>query len=290
MNSTGPQLLSRLLTAQRDEITESGVYRRLARLECDPENRRTLERIADDEARHYADLRAISGRDVEPDRRRLAAYVLVARVFGLTFGVKLMEKGEQRAQGVYRELERAYPQLAGVRADEESHERALLGMLNDERLDYMGSVVLGLNDALVELTGALAGLTFAFQNTRLIALSGLVTGIAASLSMAASEYLSTRAEGGENAGKSSLYTGLAYIATVLVLVSPYLLLQNYLACLAWTMGLAVVIIFGFTFYLAISKDLDFRTRFLEMAGISLGVAALSFGIGIVVKRLLGVEI
>ncbi len=290
MNSTGPQLLSRLLTAQRDEITESGVYRRLARLECDPENRRTLERIADDEARHYADLRAISGRDVEPDRRRLAAYVLVARVFGLTFGVKLMEKGEQRAQGVYRELERAYPQLAGVRADEESHERALLGMLNDERLDYMGSVVLGLNDALVELTGALAGLTFAFQNTRLIALSGLVTGIAASFSMAASEYLSTRAEGGENAGKSSLYTGLAYIATVLVLVSPYLLLQNYLACLAWTMGLAVVIIFGFTFYLAISKDLDFRTRFLEMAGISLGVAALSFGIGIVVKRLLGVEI
>lgn len=290
MDAIEPRLLQRLLTAQRNEITESGVYRRLARLERDPENRRTLERIADDEARHYADFRAISGRDVEPDRWRLAAYVLVARVFGLTFGVKLMEKGEQRAQRVYRELERAYPQLAGVRADEESHERALLGMLNDERLDYMGSVVLGLNDALVELTGALAGLTFAFQNTRLIALSGLVTGIAASFSMAASEYLSTRAEGGENAGKSSLYTGLAYIATVLVLVSPYLLLQNYLACLAWTMGLAVVIIFGFTFYLAISKDMDFRTRFLEMAGISLGVAALSFGIGIVVKRLLGVEI
>jgi VIT1/CCC1 family predicted Fe2+/Mn2+ transporter len=290
MDAIEPRLLARLLTAQRNEITEGGVYRRLARLERDPENRRTLERIAADEARHYDDLRAISGRDVEPDRWRLAADVLVARVFGLTFGVKLMEKGEQRAQGAYRELERAYPQLAGVRADEESHERALLGMLNDERLDYMGSVVLGLNDALVELTGALAGLTFAFQNTRLIALSGLVTGIAASFSMAASEYLSTRAEGGENAGKSSLYTGLAYIATVLVLVSPYLLLQNYLACLAWTMGLAVVIIFGFTFYLAISKDLDFRTRFLEMAGISFGVAALSFGIGIVVKRLLGVEI
>jgi len=290
MDAIEPRLLARLLTAQRNEITESGVYRRLARLERDPENRRTLERIAADEARHYADFRAISGRDVEPDRWRLGAYVMVVRVFGLTFGVKLMEKGEQRAQGVYRELERTYPQLAGVRADEESHERALLGMLNDERLDYMGSVVLGLNDALVELTGALAGLTFAFQNTRLIALSGLVTGIAASFSMAASEYLSTRADGGENAGKSSLYTGLAYIATVLVLVSPYLLLQNYLACLAWTMGLAVVIIFGFTFYLAISKDMDFRTRFLEMAGISLGVAALSFGIGIVVKRLLGVEI
>ena len=59
---------------------------------------------------------------------------------------------------------------------------------------YTGSIVLGLNDALVELTGALAGLTLALQDTKLIALTGSITGIAAALSMGASEYLSTKSE------------------------------------------------------------------------------------------------
>ena len=34
-------------------------------------------------------------------------------------------------------------------------------MINDERLQYISSMVLGINDALVELTGAPAGFTFA---------------------------------------------------------------------------------------------------------------------------------
>lgn len=279
-----------LLAAQRNEITESFVYRRLAARERHPENRATLERIAADEEAHHALLASVTGRDVGPDRWRVWFYVLVARLFGLTFGVKLMEKGEERAQRVYAELEGTYPQLAAVRADEQEHERALLDMLHDERLTYVGSIVLGLNDALVELTGALAGLTFAFQDTRLIALSGLVTGIAASLSMAASEYLSARAEGHANAGKASLYTGIAYIVTVALLVLPYLLLSSYMACLAIALATAVLIVLVFTFYVSVARDLPFWTRFLEMAGISLGVAAVSFGIGIAVKRLLGVEI
>ena len=50
----------------------------------------------------------------------------------------------------------------------------------------MGSVVLGLNDELVEFTGALAGFTLALSDHRLIALTGSITGIAAALSMASS--------------------------------------------------------------------------------------------------------
>jgi VIT1/CCC1 family predicted Fe2+/Mn2+ transporter len=290
MSAADFSALARLRIAQRNEITEHQVYRRLARLERDPENRRTLERIAADELSHYQVFTEISGRKVRPDHVRVEFYVLVARLFGLTFGVKLMEKGEERAQGVYAGLEAIYPQLRLVREDEEKHEHALLGMLNDERLSYVGSVVLGLSDALVELTGVLAGLSFAFQNTRLIALSGLITGIAAALSMAASEYLSTRAEEGQNAGKSSLYTGIAYIVTVLLLVGPYLVLHSYLVCLALALIMAVLIILIFTFYLSIAKDLPFTSRFLEMAAISLGVAALSFGIGVLVKKLLGVDV
>ncbi len=290
MSTAAPDLMPELLAAQRQEITENRVYLALAARQRDPANRETLRRIAADELRHYGEFARLTGRELGPSRRRAALFILTARLLGLTFGLKLMEKGEQRAQRSYARLEAAYPRLRAIREDEDRHENELLNMLRDERLDYAGSVVLGLNDALVELTGVLAGLTFAFQNTRLIALSGLVTGIAAALSMAASEYLSTRAEEGEHAGTSALYTGLAYIVTVFLLVLPYLVLASYLLCLALALATSVVIILVFTFYISVAKDLPFGRRFLEMAGISLGVAALSFGIGVLVKRVLGVEI
>ncbi|HPJ72903.1 MAG TPA: rubrerythrin family protein, partial [bacterium] len=41
--------------------------------------------------------------------------------------------------------------------------------------------------------------------------------------------------------------------------------------------------------LSVARDLPFLRRFLEMAGISLGVAAASFGVGYLVRALLGVD-
>jgi VIT1/CCC1 family predicted Fe2+/Mn2+ transporter len=163
-------------------------------------------------------------------------------------------------------------------------------MLDEELLQYVGSIVLGLNDALVELTGALAGFTLALGNPRLISLTGLVTGIAASFSMAASNYLSNRAENNPNAGKSALYTGIAYLITVVLLILPFILLGNPFFALAITLSTAVLIIFFFNYYLSVAKDLDFIHRFLEMALISLGVAALSFGIGYLLKNVMGVDV
>jgi VIT1/CCC1 family predicted Fe2+/Mn2+ transporter len=188
-------------------------------------------------------------------------------------------------------LEGIVPDIGAIARDEKKHEEALLAMLDEERLRYTGSIVLGLNDALVELTGALAGLTFALQNTRLIAMTGAITGIAAALSMAASEYLSTRAEGGEREPtRAAFYTGLAYIFTVLSLIFPYLVFKNYILCLASTLVVAVLIIAFFNYYISVARDLPFRRRFLEMAGLSLAVAAVSFGIGILMRTVFGVEV
>jgi hypothetical protein len=54
-------------------------------------------------------------------------------------------------------------------------------------------------------------------------MTGLITGIAAALSMAASEYLSTKAgETSKSAGKAALYTGGMYLAAVIVLVLPFI--------------------------------------------------------------------
>ncbi|MBN1433086.1 MAG: VIT1/CCC1 transporter family protein [Methanomicrobiaceae archaeon] len=288
-----PQEISKILDDfQRNEITENLIYINLAEREKDAENRDILERIAEDELRHYNAIKEITGRDFKPEKARVGCYTLMARVFGLTFTIKLMEKRENRAQLGYSKIKEKFPDINKIIADEERHELELAGMINEEKLGYMGSVVLGLNDALVELTGALAGFSFALQNTALIGAIGLITGIAAALSMAASEYLSEKAEeGGEKDPlRAATYTGGAYIMTVFLLILPYFIFSHYAAALAVAIITGIIIIFVFNFYISVAKDLDFKRRFLEMAGISLGVAGLSFLLGVVVRTLFGVDI
>jgi VIT1/CCC1 family predicted Fe2+/Mn2+ transporter len=149
-----------------------------------------------------------------------------------------------------------------------------------------------MNDALVELTGALAGFTFAMQNTKLIALAGLIIGISATFSMAASEFLSARQEGRTDAFKSCLYTGTAYLATVALLIMPYLILATnmYIIALIWMLAMVVIEIAVFTFYISVAKTEKFKPKFIEMSLISIGVAILSFVVSIVAKRFLGVDI
>jgi VIT1/CCC1 family predicted Fe2+/Mn2+ transporter len=285
------ELMAKLIRYQRNEITEHHIYTKLARTVKPPENRRILLKIAADERRHYDDWKAYTGRDVKPDRFQVYKYYWISRILGFTFGIKLMERGEQGAQENYAQLQGAIPEASAIAYDENEHEDALIEMLDEERLRYTGSIVLGLNDALVELTGALAGLTLALQNTQLIALTGSITGIAAALSMAASEYLSTQSENtAKSPVKASLYTGTAYILTVLVLILPYLVLANYYLSLACTLVAAIAIIALFNYYIAVARDEPFRKRFLEMAGLSLGVAGLSFVVGFLVRSVLGIEV
>jgi VIT1/CCC1 family predicted Fe2+/Mn2+ transporter len=286
-----PELKNRLLGFQLNEITEHRIYSLLAKAVKSPENRRVLSKIAADELRHYKLWKGYTHQEINPSYLKVRFYYFVSRILGLTFGIKLMERGEEDAQTHYRELKGKIKGIEGFIADENAHERALIDLLDEESLQYAGSVVLGLNDALVELTGALAGLTLAFQNTQLIALSGLITGVAAALSMATSEYLSTRSEDTKkNPLKSAIYTGVAYIATVAILILPYLLLDNYYVCLALTLSAAVLIIAVFNYYISVAKDQPFRVRFLEMAFLSLGVATLSFVFGYFIRSALGVEI
>lgn len=280
-----------LETFQRIEITEYHIYKRLAKSIKDPENRLILEKIAEDELRHSEDWKKYTQREIKPSQWDIFKYTLIGRLFGFTFGIKLMERGEEKAQANYAQLKGKVPNIEKWIHEEEIHEQKLLAMLDEERLRYAGSVVLGLNDALVELTGALAGLTLALQDVKLIALSGLITGIAASLSMAASEYLSTRSEETDkHPVRAAVYTGIAYIITVTLLVLPYLLIQNYIVDLIITLTIAVIIIAVFNYYISVAKDEPFRARFLEMAGLSLGVATFSFIIGYFIRQWLGVEI
>ena len=280
-----------ILTFQQTEITEHHIYKRLAKKVNSPENAKIIEQIAEDELRHYNGWKKYTNQDVQPRWFFVWFYYFISIVFGFTFGIKLMESGEESAQKNYAAISSTIPEALKFQQEEDVHEEQLINMLDEERLRYAGSIVLGLNDALVELTGALAGLTLALQDVKLIALSGLITGIAASMSMAASEYLSTRSEDTtKHPVRAAIYTGIAYIITVALLVLPYLLFDNYILDLVITLTIAVIIIAVFNYYISVAKGESFRARFTEMAGLSLGVALISFVIGYFIRQWLGIEV
>ncbi|MBC8436600.1 MAG: VIT1/CCC1 transporter family protein [Candidatus Omnitrophica bacterium] len=284
------RLIRKIAVFQETEISEHIIYKRLSRAVKDKRNREVLNRISEEELKHYNFWKKHTGRDVPADNLKVWWYYLISRIFGLTFGVKLMENNEGDAQVAYRRICEFIPEAKDLAKDEEEHENKLLNMIDEERLKYVGSVVLGLNDALVELTGALAGFTLAFANTRLIATAGLITGVAASLSMAASEYLSTKSEEhGKDPVKSCIYTGIAYIFTVAFLIFPFLVFKNLFFCLGVSITNAIIVILLFTFYISVARGISFRKRFFEMALISLGVAALSFALGFFIKSFLHLD-
>jgi VIT1/CCC1 family predicted Fe2+/Mn2+ transporter len=286
--------INELKKAQQDELVGQEVYGRLSKIIKDSNNAKILAKISEEEREHAKIFKKYTQTELKVNKFRVFFYLFVSRVFGLTFGIKLQEKGEEEAQKNYKRIHSAIPEMKEIIEAEEKHEAELIDMINEERLSYMSSVVLGLNDALVELTGALAGFTLSIQNSRIIALLGLITGISASFSMAASEYLSTKSEPDpeeqKRAGKSALYTGVAYILTVIALITPYFLIDNYIYSLIMTIVVALLIIFVFNYYISIANDYDFKKRFMEMAVISIGVAALSFVIGYLVKTFLGLEL
>ena len=277
---------------QQGELDESVIYTKIARFAKGDENKETLLRLAKEERAHCEIWKKYTHRDLKPNMWKVMWYVTMAWLLGFTFAVKLMERGEGRAQETYDRLAKEVPESAYIRQQENEHEHALLEMLDEERLQYVGSMVLGLNDALVELTGSLAGFTFAMQNTRLIALSGLIIGISATFSMASSEFLAARSEGRTDALKSCTYTGIAYLLTVVALIAPYLIFPNaqYMAALVAMLVIVILIIAGFTFYTSVAQSRPFKSRFWEMALISVGVAVVSFFVGIAAKHFLGVEL
>lgn len=280
-----------ILKIQKSELTDHVVYKKLSGFVKNNEHRQILEKISGDELRHYQIFKGLTGEESVPNRLKLFLFVFISRFLGLNFGLKLMESAEEIAQDTYERLKGVSPEIEAIIRDEEEHEKEIIGLINEESLKYVSSVVLGLNDALVELTAALTGFTLALQNSRLIGVVGLITGIAGSMSMAASEYLSTKQEETDkDPVKASIYTGIAYVCTVMLLTVPYFLFKNIFLNLSFVIAAALLIILIFTFYISVAKGLDFKKRFMEMAGLSLSIAATTFFIGLAMRKIFGVEI
>lgn len=285
------ELMKLVKKAQIDEEMGSILYAFMAKREKNEENKKLLERMSKDEKIHAEVWKSITKKNLKPNKLSILWFKILTVVMGFTFVVKTMQKKESLAQTGYEKMQEELPEATKMLEDERRHEKELYNMLDEERLHYIGAMVLGLNDALVELTGAIAGVTFALANTKLVALTGIITGVSATFSMAASNYLAERADNNPKALKSSIYTGMAYLVTVALLVLPYLLLPTNMYALAFFIMIATVIliIMFFNFYISVAKEEPFLKNFATMAIISLSVALISYVIALVARELLGID-
>lgn len=291
MVNLSPKELETIFSAQKLEISEYLIYEKLSQLVKDEATQKVLARLGSDSLKHYHFWQKITGKEAKVNTFRVWWYLSLARFFGITFCIRSLEDTERSIGKIYEGIAKFNKEFSWIIAEEKEHEEKVISLIDEDLLKYVSSIVLGSNDALVELTGTLAGLTLALQNNRLIGATGLITGLAASFSMASSEYLSTKSEkGAKTPLKAAFYTGITYVCTVLLLIFPYFLSRNYFLSLFLTLLNAFLIIMLFSFYIAVTQHISFKKRFLENFSLSFGIAFLSFVIGFLVRTFLKIEV
>ncbi len=292
MKTINQELRAILIKAKKNKITESIIYDKLSKIIKTENEKQIFKDLSLSELWHYNLWKSYTQTDVEPNNLKVWYFVFITRFLWLSFGIKLMENWEWTSQVNYKELINEIPEISDVIKAEEEHEAKLIWLINDNKLKYLSSIVLWLNDALVEITWALAWLSMTLQNPKIVWISGLIIGISAAISMASSEYLSSKSEDNDEISpkKAAVYTWIAYIFTVIALVLPFLFNLGIYLALALSLGTAILIIALFNYYISVAKNESFKARFLEMAWISIWVAIFSFLLWLVVNNVFWISI
>lgn len=282
-----------------DELFDSILYREMARREKDQRNRAALEELSAEEMQHYLFWSRLSG-PVElalRDRLRLRLAILSWRLLGKVFTIKFLERHEKSVVGEYRALlasgalaPDASEKLADIIKDEEEHEARWAGQIEEARVKYMGSLALGLSDAIIELSGVHAGFLSYTASSVTTGIAGLIVGVSASMSMAAAAYLQAKQEPGKAPGVSAATTGLMYIFTVLVLTAPFLAGLPMLVALAASLLSALLVLALFTFYSSVIRETGFIRDYVENVLVIFLVVTASYLFGSAVKNVLGLVI
>jgi VIT1/CCC1 family predicted Fe2+/Mn2+ transporter len=173
---------------------------------------------------------------------------------------------------------------------EESQEDLLIGKIQENRVKYMSFIVLGLADAVVEISGIHAGSLGIYGQTQLAGLAGIIAGMAASIAMGTAAYAQAK-QGFEGSAKwSAIYTGVSYMITAIFLALPYFLTKNMVGALATSLVIGVALVAAMTFYDTVISARHFKRQFGEIAGIILAASLALFIIGTVVGQVLRIRI
>lgn len=269
----------------QDEVLAYHLYNMISLEQTKEAHIDILTNIAEQEKNHLTMLNELLDEKVDINtysKLKYFYYKMILTFFGVIFTLRLFEKREKKSHQKYVKYISEFPIIEEIVEEEKKHEDKLDDILKDKKLLYASSIILGLNDALIEMSGAIAGFTFALAQSREIAIVSLIMGVAASLSMAASEYLSAKADDHAHPIRSAWYNFITYIIVVALLILPYVFLEKFIA-LGVMISLVLTIIFVFNVYLSIAKKQSLLKNFLTMTFIAIGVASISFFIGLLIN-------
>jgi VIT1/CCC1 family predicted Fe2+/Mn2+ transporter len=279
------------LQQARTELTEHLVYATLANHEKNPGNKEVLEKLSRQEQQHYEFWKTLLPADgtaqssiVKPYAFTVFFTPLLRTIFGATFVAKLLEKNEVKAVATYEHLLLKIPashqaQLRAIIEDEKTHELALIGQLQEKRIDYLGFIVLGLADAIVEITGVHAGFLGVTGETLIAGIAGVIVGFAAAISMGSASYLQAKQDTNKSPFISALATGLSYFFSVILLAFPYFLIRSMVPAFIISTSIGLILVALFSFYGAIIFDRKFWREFGEAATLMLATAGATFILG-----------
>ena len=302
----------------RDELSDYALYESTERHEKDPVLKKLVGKLKKTELRHAMVWAGLLGiRDVRSlgmplsIRMKVGFYVLVRRFMGIAFVTKLLERHESEGLNGYKLLAEgegfspaALRKIRSIIKDEEEHEKVLLMQTqkHEAMLNYTRSIVFGMNDGLVEILAVIAGVAMVATTSFVVALTGIIVGIAGTLSMAAGAYISSKSEKvvehalekeramPTSPRKEAYYTGIFYFVGALIATYPFILgISGYAGIAVSVVSVSAVLAIA-SALIAVMSDTGIRTRVLEMISISLGTAFATALIGFVVRTVFGVVI
>ena len=277
------------------EYKDHLVYLKLSARETDSGRKKILEQLSQQEEKHFLFWKEIlDGYNPKP-HRFLQIFILILRyVFGITFTVKYMERHEKRMIAIYRSIRPQFDGEAGTQleemiADEEKHEDYFIGQIDEGVVKYLGFIVLGLADAIIEITGVHAGFLGVTGSTTMAGVAGLIVGFAAAISMATAAYLQAKQDTERNSFTSAMITGFSYILAVVSLAFPYFLFDSMLVAFIASLIMAMLLTAYFTFFTAVIFERNFGKEFLESTLLTLGTALATYLFGNFLARIFDIQ-
>ncbi|HXW94819.1 MAG TPA: VIT1/CCC1 family protein [Nitrososphaerales archaeon] len=286
MSSGDATLKSVARVRMSDEFSDYTLYDRLSKtVSSDSPFREVLQNLSTTEHRHFEFWRKyVPGEEPKLAKLKLYWVLFLRKFLGLTFATRYLDRHESNVVQEYKGLERLIPEpdrpaYDEMVADEKEHEKAFALKVESSAVRYIAFVVLGLADALVEISGIHAGWLGLFEKTEIAGLAGVVAGGAASLAMASAAFAQAKQGFSGSARLSAVYTGVSYFITAIILATPYFLTSSMILALGTSLTLAVAILVITTWYSTVIQQKAFSRDFVEILAILFGTTTLVFLLG-----------
>jgi VIT1/CCC1 family predicted Fe2+/Mn2+ transporter len=289
----------------KKELGHCSTFRALAYGERNPEIKRLMLQLADEEWKHAKEWFDVLGRkrDIYKDRgetRAMRSILALRRIIGLELAIKFMEHSEKLLeQRLAPYASPAVRKVLGSEGNENRYKTMILEYSNV--LGNIRDVVFGMNDGLVEILAATAGIGAAIQQPLLVLTAGLIVAISGTLSMGGGAYLATEYGSavekkkkadyiGGSPKTSAFYVAVSYIIGALFPLAPFVAgMSGYTAIAASVILTAIVLVFSSTI-ISIVSDTSATERAAKTLAITLGIAAITIIIGFYARHYLHLSI